>query len=154
HATDPLDGPLPASALSWTIVLHHNTHTHPFLDGATGNGIHFTAPPPEDLAAVRTSYLEIRLTATNSHGLSVTVVKNFQPKIVVLTFKTQPAGLRIGINEGSFTGPSPVPSWAGFVLNVSAADQGSHRFRSWSDGGARNHAITTPRAAATYTARF
>jgi len=31
-ATDPEDGTLPAAAFEWSIVFHHNTHTHPFLD--------------------------------------------------------------------------------------------------------------------------
>ena len=36
-ATDPDDGPLPSSALHWTVLLHHNTHIHPFID-TTGSG--------------------------------------------------------------------------------------------------------------------
>src|SRR4029077_5779179 len=39
------------NSLSWTILLHHSTHTHPFLGPVTGNGIPFTTPSPEDLAA-------------------------------------------------------------------------------------------------------
>ena len=57
--------------LTWVVILHHNTHTHPFLDATPGNDIPIVGPPPEDLAAVRTSYLEIQLTATNSRGLSI-----------------------------------------------------------------------------------
>src|SRR6185312_15797201 len=34
-ATDPDNGVLPASALTWTILLHHNAHVHTFI-GATG----------------------------------------------------------------------------------------------------------------------
>src|SRR6185295_11440502 len=78
-ATDPQDGALPASALSWTVIRHHAAHTHPFLGPTAGNGIPFTGPAPEDLAAAANSFLEIRLTATDSRGLQATVTRDFQP---------------------------------------------------------------------------
>ena len=58
-ATDAQDGTLPASALSWDLVLHHcpsNCHTHP-LQSFSGAGGSFTAPDHE-----YPSYLELRLT--------------------------------------------------------------------------------------------
>src|SRR5439155_787842 len=65
-ATDPEDGTLPASALSWDVVLHHcapddpnSCHTHliqSFPGTAQGS---FAAPDHE-----YPSYLEVRLTAT------------------------------------------------------------------------------------------
>ena len=33
-ASDPQDGALPGSALSWTVVLHHGSHDHPLLNQA------------------------------------------------------------------------------------------------------------------------
>src|SRR5205823_682443 len=30
-AADPEDGTVPPSALTWTVILHHNEHTHPYL---------------------------------------------------------------------------------------------------------------------------
>ena len=38
-------------SLSWTVLLHHDAHTHPFLGPVTGNNIVFNGPAPEDLAA-------------------------------------------------------------------------------------------------------
>src|SRR3712207_8874111 len=38
-ATDAEEGPLPDSALSWRVILHHSTHTPPFLGPTTGNNI-------------------------------------------------------------------------------------------------------------------
>ena len=67
-ATDAAGRAAPAFALTWTVLLHHDTHTHPFLGPTPGNDIAFNAPAPEDLAAATTSYLEIRLTATDSQG--------------------------------------------------------------------------------------
>src|SRR4029079_5748676 len=31
-ASDQEDGALAASQFSWTVLLHHNTHTHPFVN--------------------------------------------------------------------------------------------------------------------------
>ena len=48
-ATDQEDGALPDTALSWTVLLHHDTHTHPFITNQVGNNIALTTPQPEDL---------------------------------------------------------------------------------------------------------
>jgi len=37
HATDAQDGTLPASALSWRVIIHHGGHTHPPI--ATADGV-------------------------------------------------------------------------------------------------------------------
>ncbi|HYG65819.1 MAG TPA: PKD domain-containing protein, partial [Thermoanaerobaculia bacterium] len=157
-ATDPQDGTLPAGSLSWTVILHHNEHTHPFLGPVTGNGIVFTAPPPEDLAATDSSYLEIQLTATDSHGLSATAIRDFQARKVDVTFETVPAGLTVTANGTTLTGPETVTSWEGYELVVEAGTQVSGgedwSFVSWSDGGAATHTIVTPASPATYTATF
>jgi glucose/arabinose dehydrogenase len=157
-ATDPQDGTLPASALSWTVLLHHNDHTHPFLGPVSGDGVAFTGPPPEDLAATEHSYLEIRLTATDSHGLSATTSRDFLPHKVDLTFDTVPAGLAVTANGTPLIGPQTVTSWEGYEIGVDAPGQTSGgedwRFVSWSDGGAADHALVTPASPATYTATF
>jgi glucose/arabinose dehydrogenase len=157
-ATDAEDGTLPASALSWTVILHHGSHTHPFLGPVGGNGIAFTAPAPEDLAAASSSYLEILLTATDTAGASTTISQDLQPRKVALTFATTPTGLNLTVNGENLTGPATIVSWQAWQLNVSAPNQvvGSrtYRFQSWSDGGAQVHTIVTPADATTYTAKF
>ena len=62
--TDPDDGALPPSALKWTVLLHHNTHFHTFLE-QTGSGGSFVA---EDYGTGTHSY-HITLTVTDSSGL-------------------------------------------------------------------------------------
>ena len=158
-ATDPEDGTLPNSALTWVVIKHHDTHVHPFLPETTGNDIPIQGPDPEDFAATNSTYLEIQLTATDSKGLSTTVTRNIQPTKVPITMATQPAGLKLGINGTTVTGPTTVTSWKAYTLNVSATNQTdgsgqSWTFSGWSDGGAASHAITTPGAATTYTATF
>ena len=158
-ATDAQDGNLPNGSLSWQVILHHNNdHTHPFLSATTGNNITFTAPAPEDLQAATGSFLEIRLTATDSNGLSTTIVQNLQPRKTNITLATQPAGLNLTVNNTAVSGGTTFVSWDGYQLNVAAPNQtiGNQRygFVSWSDNGARAHTIVTPATAANYTAVF
>jgi glucose/arabinose dehydrogenase/PKD repeat protein len=153
-ATDAQDGALPASALSWTVIRHHDTHTHPFFGPTSGNNLQIRGPAPEDLVATTNSYLEVRLTATDSAGLSSTVTRRVDPKLVSVTFKTKPSGLTLSLNSTSFLAPRTFTSWEGWDLAVSAPNQGSHVFSSWSDGGAATHTIRTPASARTYTATF
>ena len=158
-ASDAEDGALPDANLSWTVILHHDAHTHPFIGPVSGNGITFAAPAPEDLEATRTSYLEIRLTATDSHGAPTTVQRNFQPRLVSLTFDAVPSGHAVLVNATSMTTPRTVTSWEGYRLVVTAPtqkDAGGQAwlFSSWVDGGPASRTIVTPAAATTYIARF
>jgi hypothetical protein len=158
HAVDVEDGNLPDSALTWEVIRHHSTHTHPFLEPVAGNGIPIVGPEPEDLDAARTSYLEIRLTATDSNGLTTTVTRNLQPKLVALTFATIPPGLALSAGNVAVTGPTTLPSWERFAFPVEARNQTVNgipfQFGNWSDGGAPAHTIVTPAAATTYTVAF
>ena len=45
-ATDPEDGTLAGSSLSWTVVKHHSTHTHPFLPPTSGRRSTSSRPSP------------------------------------------------------------------------------------------------------------
>lgn len=158
-ATDAQDGNLADNRLTWEVILHHNNdHTHPYLSPTAGNNITFTAPAPEDLQAATGSFLEIRLTATDSNNLSQTIMQNFYPRKVDVTFATQPDGLNLTVNNTTVTGSTTVVSWDGYQLNVNAPNQNlngqQYNFVSWSDGGAAAHTITTPATAATYTATF
>lgn len=154
-ATDPQQGDLPDSSLTWEVILHHNNdHTHPYLPPTVGNNVTFTAPAPEDINAATGSFLEIRLKATDALGLSTTIVQNFQPRKVNITLATNPSGLNLTVNNVGVTGPTTIVSWDGYALNVNAPNQAGYTFQSWSDGGAAAHTITTPATAATYTANF
>jgi glucose/arabinose dehydrogenase len=157
--TDAQDGALPASRLSWTVLLHHDTHVHPFLGPVTGNGIVFTGPAPEDLAAAATSYLEVQLTATDFSGATHTVTRDLLPTKVDVTFATVPPGLSVSVNGFSLLGPRTVTSWQGWVLQATAppwqASGGDvFVFSSWSSGAGNPITIATPAAPATYTATY
>lgn len=161
-ATDPQDGQLPDTALSWEVERHHNnSHTHPYLPPTPGNDVEITGPPPEDLDATDPTgnYLEIRLTATDSEGLSKTVSQRLNPKAVDVTFQTQPNNLELGINGTTVTAPETLTSWEGYELNAEAPSPQtlagtSYGYASWSDGGARSHVVVTGAAPSTYTATY
>jgi glucose/arabinose dehydrogenase len=159
-ATDAQEGSLPASRLRWRVLRHHGTsHTHPWLQETEGNGIAVSTPGPEDLATSTTSFLEVILTATDSAGLSTTVTRELRPRLVELTFVTEPAGLTLQVNGEAITAPRTFSSWESWTFPASAARQQDSGgawwvFDHWSDGGAATHNVTTGASPATYTATF
>ena len=159
-ATDPEDGQLPASSFSWEVLRHHNgSHTHPYFSG-TGDDLTFMAPPPEDISATGAgNHLEVRLTATDSAGLSETVVREVQPNRVNVSFGSNPGGLSVQANGEAFATPRTLVSWEGYKLSVNAPSPQTlsgttYAFYSWSDGKARQHDIVTGAAPSTHTATF
>ena len=156
-ATDAQDGTLPPSALSWRLLQQHcpsNCHTHEVQRFAGVSSGSFTAPDHE-----YPSYLELELTATDSGGLTTTVTRRLDPRTVVLTFQTNPGGMRLTVDgtagTASFTRTVIVGS-AHTIIAITPQTKGgkSYTFSSWSDGGAATHNITAPATATTYTARF
>jgi PKD repeat protein len=156
-ATDAQDGPLSASRLSWSLVLQHcpsNCHNHLIQDypGVTSGS--FTAPDHE-----YPSYLELRLTATDSGGLTDTKTLRLDPRTVVLSFQTTPGGMQLAVNGTQAAAAFSRTVIIGSSNTVSAVSPQTksgktYTFTSWSDGGAQTHTIVAPASATTYTARF
>jgi glucose/arabinose dehydrogenase len=156
-ATDPQEGTLPASKLSWSLVLQHcpsNCHSHPVQDFVGVAGGSFVAPDHE-----YPSYLELKLTATDSGGLSHTVSRRLDPRTVILTFQTNPGGLQLTVGGTLATAAFSRTVIVGSRNSISAPSSQrkgnkTYNFVSWSDGGAQSHDIIAPATATTYTARF
>jgi glucose/arabinose dehydrogenase len=156
-ASDAQDGQLPPSALKWELILHHcpsNCHTHPLqtFDGVASGS--FAAPDHEF-----PSYLELRLTATDSGGLTDTKTVDLNPQTVNLTFQTNPGALSLTLDGAASKASFTRTVIVGSTHTISAPSpqqkgQKSLTFQSWSDGGARSHSIVAGAAATTYTARF
>jgi hypothetical protein len=105
------------------------------------------------------NYLEVRLTATDSNGLSKTVTRDVQPNRVDVSFASNPSGLSLLINGEAFTTPKTLVSWEGYSINVNAPSPQTlsgktYVFSSWSDGKGKQHDIVTGTAPSTYTATF
>ncbi len=158
-ATDPEDGPLPDSSITWEARQHHNEHYHPFLAPVQGNDITIVGPEPEDLLAATNSYIEILVTATDSTGLATTVSLDVQPNAVQLDIASEPPGLAVFLDGQEVITPESVTSWADNELTLDAPDQpngvgGTWFFDEWSDGGAQNHSIIVDPAVTSYAATF
>jgi glucose/arabinose dehydrogenase/PKD repeat protein len=156
-AVDNTGKAIPASGLSWSLILHHGAcpdcHDH-FLQTFAGvSSGSFNAPDHG-----YPSSLELKLTATDANGLQNSASVVLQPKTVNLTLATSPSGLEVVLNGGTATAPFTSTVIVGSSNTVSAATpqtlNGTWQFASWSDGGAQTHAITAPATDATYTATF
>ncbi|GIF71228.1 PQQ-dependent sugar dehydrogenase [Asanoa siamensis] len=155
HATDPQQGTLPASALHWQLLMQHcypdgSCHTHNVQewDGVAGGT--FNAPDHEF-----PSYLELKLTATDSGGLSHTVTRRLDPRHVDLTFQSNPPGLQLSVNGVLVTTPATHTVLAGSTNSISApTPQSGYAFDRWSDNGAATHVVVAPDNPTTYTATY
>jgi glucose/arabinose dehydrogenase len=156
--SDPEDGTLPPSALTWQVDFHHDTHTHPFLAPTSGMASgSFVIPDTGETAA--NVWYRIYLTARDSAGLSQTVFVDVVPRTATLSFATSPAGLQVTLDGQPMTTPQSVVSVVGMrrtlgVVSPQTSGGTTYQFQSWSDGGAATHEIVTPSAATTYTATF
>ena len=139
-ATDTEDGTLPGTSLSWTVIKHHSTHTHPFLSPTTGSSVDIVAPAPEDASAASTSYLEVDLTATDSPGLSRTTTLDAAALERHRHARDEPGRAATRAVRADRT--VDAPGLGGLELALNAPDQNDTSgkgwvFTGWSDGGAR-----------------
>jgi uncharacterized repeat protein (TIGR01451 family) len=157
HGTDPEDGTIPASRMTWDVVLQHcpsNCHSHTItsLPGVASGS--FTAPDHE-----YPSYLELKLTVTDTAGHASSTTRRLDPETVDLTFATAPAGLQLGVNAATQAAPFTRTVIIGSSNSLSAASPqdlngARYQFANWSDGGAASHSIQAPATATTYTATY
>jgi hypothetical protein len=155
HATDPEDGPLPASKLKWKAQLVHcpggttDCHTHSLLDrsGVASGSWHV-----DDHGD---SYrFELTLTATDSEGLARGVRLIIHPATVTITLASSPTGLSVGFDDLTATTPAPFQAIVNSRHRISfASPQSGREFQRWSDGGAATHDIvaTTSRTFTVFT---
>ena len=159
-ATDAQDGTIPASGLEWKLLLHHcssttvcHVHTLQTSSGASGSFV-----TPDHGYPV---YLELQLTATDAGGLSATTSVRLDPLTVDLTFRSNPAGLKVTVTSADATLSTPftqtyvVNSAIQLIAPPTAAKSGqTYTFQSWSDGGAASHMTRAPGTPTTYTASY
>ena len=143
HATDPEDGTLPGSALSWTLLIHHCTtpttcHVH-FVQTFTGSSGFFNAPDHD-----YPSFLELQLTATDSRTPRRPRASSSSRRPSTLTFHSVPSGMTLAVGASSSQTPFTRTVIANSLNSVSAPTPqslggSSYDFSSWSDGGAATH---------------
>ena len=158
NGTDPEDGSLPASAFTWRVDFHHDTHTHPFVPDTAGSKTgSFVIPDTGETAA--DVWYRIHLTVEDSTGLTHTTTRDVTPNLSDLTFTTVPTGLQVTIDGQPQTTPITVQSVVGMrrmIGGVSPQSSGANNyvFSSWSDAGALSHEVVAPASDASYTARY
>ena len=156
-ASDAEDGALPDTAYDWTVIMHHcpggGCHEHQIthFTGASGS----VNPPDHEFPA----WIEVRLTVTDSDGLTTTASRRLDPLTADITVASSPAGLTLGLLDISGTAPLKRTAIVGSTISVAAPQPqvlstGLYQFASWSDGGAAAHDIVAPAANTTYTATF
>ena len=157
-ATDTEDGVLPASAFSWRIDLHHDTHTHPGLPITSGvTQGNYTIP--SNIEVSDNVWYRVYLFVTDSQGAIASTYREVMPNKVTLALQTVPTGLPLFLDSQPVQSSLTLTGVVGVLRTLGASPTLTHggkayNFVSWSDGGAAVHAINTPASATTYTAVF
>jgi glucose/arabinose dehydrogenase len=156
--TDPQDGTLPASAFTWEVVFHHDTHTHPFFGPQSGITSGSVAIPNRGEVATNVWY-RFHLTVRDSGGLTHSVFRDITPRTANITLASNPVGLQLLLDGTPFTAPQTVANVVGMIRSIGAVTPQTSggtqfTFSSWSDGGAATHEITVPATNTTFTANF
>ena len=157
--TDPDGTPttVPASAFSWRVDFHHDTHSPPFLPTTTGVASGSVVVPTTGETAANVWY-RVHLTVTDAAGLTHSVQRDVFPRVARLTLATSPSGLQLRLDGQPLTAPTSFDSVVGMVRTIEAPAQSAsgttYACASWSDAGAPGRSIVTPYGNATYTATF
>ncbi|MDQ3814260.1 MAG: Ig-like domain-containing protein, partial [Armatimonadota bacterium] len=156
--SDPETGNLPASAFTWRIDFHHDTHTHPALPSTSGITSGSYAIPNRGEVSANVWY-RIHLTVKDRAGLTYSTYRDVRPRTATITLATQPAGLQVTLGGQPRTTPISVVGVVGMIRSIGAVSPQTvngvtYVFSSWSDGGAATHEIVTPATNTTYTAVY
>lgn len=158
NATDPEDGTLPASAFTWSVVFHHNTHTHDGPPVASGvkSGT-FTIPNIGETAD--DVFYRLYLVVKDSKGLADTVFRDILPRKSTMTFATQPAGLQIAMDGQPINTPASVVGVELIQRTIGPVEPQTlngvtYVFDRWLHGGNPTQTIATPIDNTTYTAVY
>ena len=156
--TDPEDGALSASAFTWRVDFHHDTHVHPFMAPTSGSTSGSFRVPTTGETSPNVWY-RIVLTVTDSGGLSHTTFRDVRPRTASVRLETSPSGLGLTLDGQPVTAPFSFTGVVGMertleALSPQTAVGATWEFDSWSDGGARLHTISTPATSSTYSAVY
>ena len=155
--TDERDGMLGEAALSWWVVLHHDTHVHPYLPPMAGS---VGRAPVSRTGHVDTDiFLRVYARAVDEQGLADTAWVDVGPRLVSLNLATQPPGLQVTMDAQPRTTPATVGSVVGMERALAAPtpqtrDGLVYAFASWSHGGGASQTYVAPAGDVTLTATF
>jgi glucose/arabinose dehydrogenase len=157
QANDPEDGNLPASAFSWQINFHHDTHKHdqPAINGVKESS--FEIPNQGETSS--NVWYRIILTVNDSQGLTSSDSVDVYPKKSMLTFTTDPEGLQIMLDGQPIATPNTIESVQGLLRSIGVVSPqrigtDDYQFASWSNGGNKEQQFATPTSDAVFKATF
>lgn len=158
-ADDKEDGPLGADRFSWRVDYHTGEIVRPFVPETPGitEGT-FTIPSETPFKRTDVFY-RVHLTVTDSNGLSTTVTRDLEPISSRITLRANIADAYVLLDGSPLNTPTSTFGVAGVKRLLTAEPQleiggVTYLFDGWSDGGDREHAISTPLEDATYVARY
>ncbi|MCA1558620.1 MAG: hypothetical protein LC731_08795, partial [Acidobacteria bacterium] len=149
---------MPASAMTWTVVFHHDDHTHPFLTINGQMGGSFLVPTLGEVS--QNVWFRIHLRVTDSSGATNITFVDIFPRKSTMTFATSPAGLQITLDGQPRNTPLAVEGVVNMTRTLSVASPQTlngvtYYFNGWSDGNtSQTRTISTPENNTTYTAIF
>lgn len=151
------DQPLPADAYVWDVEFHHREHYHPFLSGLTGSSGQFAIPTSGEYDPV--IWYRVVLYLTDARGQTSIITKDLFPTTVLLQIESEPAGLQLLVDGVPGVTPYRRERVVGLRVSVTAsspqtAGGKTWTFKSWSDGGAREHVVVVPVAPTPLRASF
>lgn len=138
-ATDAEDGPLPNTALTYWVDLHHDTHSHPALSAVTGSNspIRFTVPNNGETSP--NVFLRVYLKATDSEGFSTTTYIDVLPDLVGITVNSNVPEANINYDGTYHMAGEQINSVKGMIRILAApsvviTDTKTCIFKEWSTG--------------------
>ena len=148
---------LPSSAVSTEILLHHQTHIHPFLGPIVGTSGSFTVPMTGEDSAE--SWFEIKVSARDYDNLVSSKSVSVYPVTSNFTLLTSPGGMQLFLDGTLIGTPKTVTGVVSFEREIKAPliqvlGGKNYQFANWSDGGAISRRISTPAADTTYVANY
>ncbi len=158
NGMDPEDGILGATAFTWFVVFHHDTHTHPGPSAPSGvKSGSFSIPNTGETSS--NVFYRLYLVVTDSQGAKDTAYTDITPRTSAITINTNPQGLQITLDGQPFKSPLTVSSVEGMLRAIGTVSPQTlngttYTFSNWSHGGAQTQTIATPVNDSGFTANF
>ncbi len=158
-ATDPEQGTLNSSALTWRIDYYTGAAQRPAMapvSGISSGAYSIGTSSPYKGADV---FYRVWLTAVDSQGLSTTTFRDVLPNVARFTIDSNVAGLVLTLDGAPFAGSLTFDGVAGLEREIGASAAQAvagitYRFLNWSDNGTLSHVVYPPAYDTGVTARY
>jgi len=147
----------PNNAITWSIVFHHNDHSHPFQPLITTRTGQFTISTiyHEDYRL----WYRVLLYLRDARGYVTTIQRDIDPAVVNVSFAASPLPANLTVDGLTFNTPNTTPFVVGTRFTLAAptslTSEGlTYTFLNWSDATVRVRTVTIPPTDVTYTANY